>query len=342
MTVSKPRALFVDNRQSTLQNWKEILELSGFAVHVYYVQTRDWVEECRRLAQRVRPHVAVLDLRLEEDYRPSDVSGMRLLEWMKSASPATGVVIYSAYLDAALDQQIAHLGAEFFNKGGASSKLLEMVHRLASKASAATRSNPIGWPNAWDQARIAERLLETVQADDVQTHNICEDLVHQLFPDAPHLVVQHLEGAVGVEPEPVSIGRSVVGYVQRDNLPVKKIVKIATSERVRQEKENYQSYIRDQVVGIYHTQLENSTLFWDLGASIYSLLAEEEQRLQSFLRFFQSTEDVAQIWQPIYWFFKNAWKYHYANAVSGEHSMYEEYSRCFKLMRKWPVLIFSH
>ncbi|MEZ4635852.1 MAG: hypothetical protein R2856_12980 [Caldilineaceae bacterium] len=67
MTVSKPRALFVDNRQSTLQNWKEILELSGFAVHVYYVQTRDWVEECRRLAQRVRPHVAVLDLRLEED-----------------------------------------------------------------------------------------------------------------------------------------------------------------------------------------------------------------------------------------------------------------------------------
>lgn len=332
---AQARVLFVDNREGTLTSWNRILQKRGYTPFLYHVQDANWMQDCLAVARKARPHVVVLDLRLEDDYRLSDESGLKLLSEIKIKSPATQCVVYSAYLDTDFARKIGDSGAEFFKKGRDPLELLAIIDRLARKASSATRLNRIGWPYAWNQQSIVNRLLETTTNQSVEPLNICEDLVHQLFPDAHHLTVEHLDGKFGVGPEPISIGRSVVGYVQRDNFPVKKILKIATSERVAQEKENYDKHIRDQVTGVYHTQLENSTLFWDLGASIYSFLADDGQRLQSFLSFFQNPENnVEQIWKPINEFFSKTWKFHYSNVTPSKILLYDVYDQCFCLDKK--------
>ena len=81
MTVT-PRILIVDNDYRVGSDLAEILQPEGYAVEVVRGSGRKLISAAKATARKLRPHVAIVDLRLLNEYDTADKSGLKLLSHM--------------------------------------------------------------------------------------------------------------------------------------------------------------------------------------------------------------------------------------------------------------------
>ena len=187
------------------------------------------------LARRVRPHVAIVDLRLDDEYT-NDPTGLLLLPEIDSAS----CILYSAYLQPTLLSQVKRQYKVFdwVDKQNIEA-LYTAVADAAYQKSAGQRKLTIHWPASWQREKIVRALCK--DAPTQPGVEILDDIIAQLFMTNQRIIPETITGAVD-EVHSVVRGRSVVVKVHADALQPM-VLKLGKATRIRQEYEHYEAHI---------------------------------------------------------------------------------------------------
>lgn len=300
---AKARVLVVDDNDRVRSRLERGLSDEGYTVCVVGGNSQQLFKSALRAARRFRPHVAIVDLRLTDNADTSDTSGLDLLKKLKSESQGVKLIAYSAYLNPTIDRELSDVGATWVDKSDSPQLLKQKVADFAAAASAESRSFTVLWPRKWNIQSTLDNLFKKAPPE-----SLVNDVLSQLFPRFRRLNVHHIENRDTPSASPVSRGRSLVVRVTPEGARAKKIVKIARPKRITRESRNYRRHVVDQVVGVFHTQLENSSTFWDVGASVYTFLGTGgEGGLQTFGDFYADAHDVNGLLDPLLSFFGEAW-----------------------------------
>lgn len=342
---SQARILIVDNREQTRCDLRRALESDGYCVSVAEGVGDVLYKNAIRLAQEMRPHVVIVDLRLDDDHDTSDFSGLTLLCQLRKRTTDAGLIVYSGYLNSNVDRAIRDCGAEWLDKDDDPEQFREMVAKLAAQACAARRPLKVIWPRRWNRERAASKLFQKHPSA-----SLLDDLIAQLFKPHRRVWVRPIEGVQTSSPAPVSRGRSLVMKVQINQGWMQKVVKIALYRRIAREAQAYRRWIQNRLPGRFHTQLEATTLFWDAGASVYSFLGDGElNELQTFRSFYAKEQDIERLLRPIR-FWRNLWMQAFLRRpMTVPRTIREQYekllhlSKKLKRLREDPILpVFYH
>lgn len=318
------RILIIDNDPRVGMDLRAMLEPLKYRVEVARGVGPALIDQALEIAHSFRPHVAIVDLRLLDEYR-DERSGLDLLERLQPARR----ILYSAYLTPELAREALkrYKATDCLGKAESPQRLLDAVAEAARESCAGRRDWSVHRPDAWTSQQITHILFEG-EAD--VPPEIVEDALSQLFPDNAQVVLETVEGGV-TTPLPVSRGRTVVFKVIPDDLePV--VVKLARSELIQEEAGNYQAFVKDRLVGRFYAQLERTVQFWDLGGAVYAFLGSSLRALPSFTAFYRQEPDSQVVLRPLKHFFTEVWSRHYEQPLTDERlSLFPTYDQALRL-----------
>jgi CheY-like chemotaxis protein len=325
---SPPRILVIDNDERITYFLQTILTLKGYDVHSVDGVGATLREKALDMAQQVRPHIAIVDLRLDDEYT-NDPTGLRLLPEIDSAA----CILYSAYLQPTL---LSRVKREYKVFDWVDKQNIEALYTTVADAayqmSASQRKLTIQWPASWQREKIVRALFK--DAPTQPGVDILDDMIAQLFTTNQRVVPETVTGAVD-EVQSVVRGRSVVLKVHVDTLQPM-VLKLGKAVRVRQEYENYEAYIHNHLLGLFHTQIERHNTFWDLGGTVYSFVGAGQQVLPTFTLHYAHSTDVVVILAPLHHLFHSVWQPHYEAARPMEaESLFAAYDEIFDLEERF-------
>jgi DNA-binding NarL/FixJ family response regulator len=324
MEAGRARVLVIDDDPQVGPDVKAMLDGDRYEVWTVPGQGHELLEEALKLASNVRPHVAVVDLRLLDSYR-YDQSGLKLIQELPSARR----IVYSAYLGHDVTRNVRDLDSDWISKEENPAQLVEAIERSARQNCAAIRGWSARWSCQWDGTRVVQALFggET----DLPPATV-DDVLCQLFPQARQVILQTVPGDV-VTPPPISRRRSIVLKAFPDNLePV--VVKLAPSADIRIEVESYHTYIHRRLGGRFYAQLDRSIGFWDLGGATYGFLDAPFESLSPFSSFYHANSSATTICRPLRRFFKTVWHRHYTESARPDTTpLFDLYNAAFDLER---------
>jgi CheY-like chemotaxis protein len=320
--------LVVDNDERIVYYLETLFTKRGYAVYAAQgVGGAALRHHAVELAQAVRPHVAIVDLRLDDEYT-DDPTGLALLPELASAR----CILYSAYLRPTVLSQVKRQYNVFdwVDKQDVE-RLYTVVDEAAYQTSAERRGLTILWPGSWQREKIVHALFREAATQPEIT--ILDDIIAQLFCDNRRIVPETVNGAVdGLRS--VVRGRSVIAKIYADHLQPM-VLKLGLARRTHREFENYQAHIHGFLPGLFHTQIEKHTLFWDLGGTVYSFVGAGQQALPTFAIHYAQTAEADKILAPLRHLFRAVWQPHYEAAVPMSSStLYAAYADLFHLEEK--------
>jgi DNA-binding NarL/FixJ family response regulator len=322
-----PRVLIVDNDERVRTTLQTILETQGYRLQIPRGTGRDFLERTKIAARKFRPHVAIVDLRLFDDFS-DEKSGLELLPSLQSAQ----CILYSAYLSPeVIREAIREYGAtDWIRKHDSPQSLLTAIADAAAKNYAHRQKISIHWPARWTMGRIIQTLFSEKTG---VPPGLVVDVLFQLFHKNRKMDLETV-GGVHITSPPISRGRSVVLKVEPEGLePV--ILKLVSAERLQREQQNYQQYVKDRLVGRFYAQLERTAVFWDLGGIVYSFIGSSLDVLPSFTAFYETETNHQNILKPLHHFFTEVWRRHYDQASAEQDTpLFQIYDKALKLRRR--------
>ena len=305
---SKARILVIDDDPDVGRDLAEIFQARGYEVFVAPGVGETLRTNAIALAEEVRPHVAIIDMRLNDDFG-EDNRGLSLYAKLKSAL----CIIYSSYIQIRDTRTIKQIGFHaWVNKNESPKALVGVVFDAAAHTSAQAAGFSVQWPNA-DAARqvLATLLEESVPLSADLWSDLLTDLLFQLRerPDAHSVAISRLDHAEGPL-SPASRGESVVLRAAVDGADPR-VLKLTSSAATQLEARHFKRHIENRLGGDYHTRLISSTVFWDVGGSLYSLVGAGMTPPVSFSAAYSQTDDVTALVTPLEHFFGIVWRHHY-------------------------------
>ena len=329
MPTVLPRLLVVDNDERIVFYLQTLFNKRGYDVHTAQgVGGAALRQDAIERAQAVRPHVAIVDLRLDDEYT-DDPTGLSLLPALASAR----CILYSAYLAPTVLSRVKRQYNVFdwVDKQDIE-RLYTVVDEAAHQASASRRGLAIQWPTDWRRQTIIEALFK--EAPTQPEIEILDDIIAQLFGDSRRIKAETVNGKPEEGLRSVVRGRSVIAKIHPDQLQPM-VLKLGLARRTHREYENYQAHIHGFLPGLFHTQIEKHTLFWDLGGTVYSFVSAGQQALPTFAIHYAQTTEADKILAPLRHLFRTVWHPHYEAAVPLPHaSLYDAYTELFQLDEK--------
>jgi hypothetical protein len=264
----------------------------------------DLLDQAVALARSFRPNVAIVDLRLVDEYSSDERSGLELLISLRPAR----CILYSAYLKPEVTREALkkYKANDCVGKSESPGRLLEAVGDAAQESCASQRDLDVHLPSAW----TPQTIVETLFGEDTDVPpEIVEDVISQLFPDSRGIKLETIGGEVTSSLSASGKNSAVFKAYPDDLEPV--VVKLTPAERIRGESESYKKYVKDRLVGRFYAQLEESVEFWDLGGAVYAFMGSSLRALPSFTFFYQKEKDARPILRSLSHFFQEVWSRHY-------------------------------
>ena len=319
------RVLVIDNDPQVGIDLCEMLEPLGYTVKFICTDGLDVPGAIIANAQIFRPHVAIVDVRLVDDYTPDSHTVFDLLGYLKSAR----CVLYSAYLDANVTRKANREQVfDWLSKAGEPADLIETVKNGANKTSARAVNASIPWPENWNRQATVANIIET--DSNIPLESLIDDVVIQLLQDHPLTEMNEMRRN-NQESLAASRGRSAVFEVKSHGF-APNVLKLAKATRIRDERENYAKHVDNRLPGGFHTQLRQSVDFWDIGGALYSFVGTEENALPSLSERYRTETDPQKIVAPIDFFVRHVWRPHYnARKISSHQSLFALYDQVFKI-----------
>jgi len=328
--MSLPRVLVIDNDAQTCIDLVELLTHVGFAVYTVDPAQPLLADQAQRLAEQHRPHVAIVDLRLQEDFS-DDYTGFDVLHHLASAH----CILYSAYLTVDAIREVKDLLYDWAKKHDSPQQLRGMVAHAATRKSVARSQLQIVWPDAVNSVELASAMAEPDLPP--PPPDMLEDIILQLWPAAKRVELTLLQRTHS-EPSGASRRRSSVFLARPDNLQPT-IVKFALSQRIAQEEANYRSYVQSRLPGLFASQQHNVIKFWDLGGITYTFMGARDESLPTLAEFYHRNREAQPILNALNFFFRRVWIDYYRDTEPlGQHTLWEVYDQVFKLRQHEQTL----
>jgi CheY-like chemotaxis protein len=320
------RVLIIDNDPRVGRDLQAMLEPLGYRVQIVQGVGQALLEKAMTEACAFRPHVAIVDLRLQDEYS-DERSGLELLESLQEAP----CILYSAYLSPEVTREALRLysATSWVSKSESPSRLLDEVASAARESCASQRDWALRQPSAWTSQRIVETLFG--RDTDVPS-DIVEDVLGQLFPENRKIKLEPVGGEVASSLS-VSRGHSIVFKAWPDDFePV--VVKLAPAERIQSEAGRYREHIQDRLVGLFYARLERTVEFWDLGGTAYRFMGSSLRTLPSFTTFYQEERDPELILKPLRHLFTEVWSRHYNSSQHEDFPLFRVYDQALNLKER--------
>lgn len=318
------RVLVVDTDNHTRMDLKVLLENWGYDVQVAEGNGQQLISQSKKIAISYRPHVVIIGLRLIDSYDEADNSGLELTKELKSAH----CILYTGYLTHVLAREALNIDNISIVGKEESPERLHVAINNAVKDTAALRDLTIEMPMAWSPDKVIETIFGS-------TNNIPSDMVgdviSRLFPNSSKI---KLELMTDLDNSPLlRKSQSVVLKAWEDDFePV--IIKLAPSQIIEKEIQNYKRYIYRRLTGNYTARLERSVIFWSLGGLTYINIGSD--KLLSFSTIYREQE-YQEILKPLRFFFTETWGSNYARQTELGESLLTFYNNAFDLQARLSV-----
>lgn len=298
-----PRVLIVDNDESAVELFENFLSIWGYTAVVAHGIGTDLVDDAILKAREHRCQLALVDMRLIDNFDSDDFSGLELIEKIKPAA----TIIASGYGTLEIALNCVEKGAyDFYEKGGNPKVLKEKLEKAAVKVCAFRRQWNVK-PNEMLKVITDTLFGETLDKD---FHDQVLDVLGRLFPHAEQLRLERVNsGSEGTGYSTAPRPRSVVMRVYEDDLePV--IVKMARATKIIKEVDLFQKYINHRLRENHAPVMEGHVELWDIGAIKFSYVGSIEETFGRFI----FSQPVDKIQRSLEHFFTRTWASHYEKA----------------------------
>ncbi|MEK6752596.1 MAG: phosphotransferase [Chloroflexota bacterium] len=316
---NKPRILFVENDPAARISYQTLFMYWDYEPILAMGAGATLLADAKKKARENACSLALIDLRLFDDYDEQDLSGLTLASELRNT---VRPIILSGHESSNFLRTIhqKYPDLTFISKNDSRDSFQETLDAEAAKVTAAKRKLVFENPEALEE--IANSSLGKNAGD---YPDQIADVFAQLFPKAEKLRFEKLElrpasSNISTVPRP----NSVVLKVYEGNFePV--VVKLARAEKIKKEVENYNQHIHRRLTGNFAARLERSATLWDIGGAAYSYVGEFD--VKTFSRYYEE-KTAADIEECLALFFGRLWGRHYEQAWDKDNvSLFKLYSQ---------------
>lgn len=291
------------------------------------------IDDALRQAQSKRCHIALVDIRLLDDYDPDDLSGLDLARELRRTAPMMIVIILSAHGDRVTAvEALTRIGAaDFVGKEEGPLHLRQVIAEQLRKACHCQLD--IEWYPGYSPANILSRLrVSSPEAppDEVRCV-ICQLFKHE---QVSRVLLRPVRAFYHSSPSAALAARSVVMVATsrgaNDHWHQPEIIKLAQRDRIVAEIERYRAHVRHYLPSHRTARIEdsdNASLQWDIGAIRYTNVETDRRRP---LRQWYGTVDEQQVVACLDDLFNaTLGRWYDAGAPQRDESIFEYYVSCF-------------
>jgi len=302
---SKPRILIVDNDPAARTSYQTLMMFWDYEPFLATGTGVKLLENAKKQAHDNRCKLALIDLRLIDDYDEQDISGLELAEEM---SDVIHPIILSgsenfSFLRTLLkkDKDIA-----FISKSDNRDLIKEALDTEAAKVTAAKRRL------VFENYDLLEDIANSPLGKSIKEYpDQIADAFARLFPNAKKLKLEKLElrpasSNISTVPRPNSV---VLKVYEEDFEPF--LVKLARVKKIQDEVDRYKKYVFRRHTYGFTARLERSSTLWDIGGISYSYIGSFD--VKTFSRFYEE-KSITEIAECLKGFFEVTWWRHYEQA----------------------------
>lgn len=270
--MSKPKILIADNVESVAKTYAEYLGLYG-----YQVQWVSTPEECQRVLEEERIHLAILDLRMRDDSDEKDISGLTLAQ---QSNPRIPKIILTAFPSWEMVRESLRLGenglppaVDFASKLKGLPVFLQGVQKVFAQNVRINWDLKIEW-KARDHFSLA-RLIEPELADDQLPDRAdeLEDLFRKLYMHSERIKVDEL-----LWQNRNRVALKVFSFA-KDKTPEAMLVVCGRNEEIVAEGRNYQDHAPKSPKA-NETRLQLTAETTRFAANVYALAGCDFEQVQ--------------------------------------------------------------
>ncbi|MFN8383643.1 MAG: phosphotransferase [Anaerolineales bacterium] len=302
---NKPRVLIVENDPKARISYQTLIMYWDYEPVLAMGAGTSLIADAKKKAQEMRCALALIDLRLIDDYNEQDTSGLKLAEELGDQLMP---IILSGHDNPNVLRKLLqkHIDIAFISKNDSRDTIEEILNAEAAKVTAAKRNLIFENPEVLEDIAKSPLSKNTAEFADQFA-----DIFAKLFPKAEKLRFEKLElrpasSNISTVPRPNSI---VLKVYEGDLEPF--VVKIARSEKIKKEVENYTKHIHRRLTGYFSARLERSATLWDIGGAAYSYVGEFD--VTTFSRYYEE-KSISEIEDCLGAFFTRIWGRHYEQA----------------------------
>ncbi len=261
---NKPRILIVENDPKARISYQTLLMYWNYEPVLAMGAGASLLADARKKAHDMRCALALIDLRLIDDFNEQDTSGLKLAEELGDHLLP---IILSGHENPSVLRKLLqkHIDINFISKNDSRDSIEEILDAEAAKVTAAKRKLVFENPEVLDEIALSPLGKNTGDYPDQ-----IADIFAKLFPKAEKLRFEKLElrpasSNISTVPRPNSV---VLKVYEGSFEPF--VVKLARSEKINKEVANYNNHIHRRLTGYFAARLERSATHWDIGGATYS------------------------------------------------------------------------
>jgi DNA-binding response OmpR family regulator len=324
------RILIVENEQ----RWQDAL--TGILQRdKYQVEVAATIEQAEEFLKEKFFHMAILDIRMDNQDDPTDIEGIKLLRQLSvgGLTESMSVVVLSAYGDKKQMREgfTRHGVADFLDKTDFDNR--EFIERVKQIFAQNVRIN-LNLDIQWQQGSADQAVFNlNIDGERIKSKSPLraplaqelDDLLCRLFQNADGLLVRLLTSGHSGSAVLMATSTSITGTRQPS------IVKFGDVQVIADESKRYANYVKGYIGGGRTSAILELRRTKHLGGIIYSLLGKANKPLESFGSFYRRAS-LPQIKAALDNLFLNTCAQWYANAGSlVSHDLTEEYLRTLGL-----------
>jgi ActR/RegA family two-component response regulator len=317
--TARPHILVVENDAAYREDFVTNLKYWGYEPIVARGRGQRLVDDAKQKVCEYRCCVALVDMRLRDDYDRNDRSG---LELVPDLTPARSIVV-SAFGDRETTRKafVERAAFDFVGKEEHPDRLHEAIARALQQVGLANEP-VIRWPPGLSSAAVVQQIAR----DPAAASGEADAILRGLFPEAKQIRLQRLSDAHQLRATPFQ--RSLVLRAWVDELePV--VVKLARAPRIEHEVQRYKDHIENRIVGNFYARLHKHRQLWDIGGAVYDLVGTSLREVQTFSFYYQDPETTEEdLQESLRHLFQEVWSVLYLRTNEPqEGSLRESYTR---------------
>lgn len=311
-----PRILLVENDYRVRESYEALLKYWGYLPILAAGEGKAILKDAIAKARAKRCIMALIDLRLIDDFDEEDTSGLKL---STEIGPIRSIIISGKpnqdFLREMMDQ---HKETRFVSKADSPEKIRQVLDSEMSKVCAHKRGLQVSPPDLLSQ--ITGTTFGSLTREYPEQ---ISDILAQLFPAALSLRIEKLDSTLffsqaSTVPRPRSV---VLRVYEEDYEPV--LVKLARSQKIQVEVDRYEKFISRKVGGYFTARLERHACLWDIGGARYTYIGDFD--VTTFSRYYEE-HPIQDIEDCLTEFFTVSWGKHYERKeVQTNLSLFEMY-----------------